>query len=170
MTIVLSTCILRPWQRGDEESLSRHANDRNVWRNLRDVFPHPYTLEDAREWVRHARGVSPPSDFAIVVDGAAVGGIGLVVQPDIFRRSAEVGFWVGQAYWGRGIATEALAAFAEYAFSTYDLVRLYAGVIEWNAASGRVLEKAGFTLEGRLRKAVTKDGQTADELIYALVR
>jgi RimJ/RimL family protein N-acetyltransferase len=170
MTIVLSSCTLRPWQRGDEPSLARHANDREVWRNLRDVFPYPYTMEAARDWVRHARSVSPTSDFAIVVDGAPVGGIGLVVQPDIFRRSAEVGFWVGREHWGRGLATEALSAFVEYAFTTFDLVRLYAGVIEWNAPSGRVLEKAGFSLEGRLRKAVLKDGQIADELLYALVR
>jgi RimJ/RimL family protein N-acetyltransferase len=170
MEIVLATCSLRPWKRGDEASLTRHANDREVWRNLRDLFPHPYTMDAARDWVRHARTISPPTDLAVVVDGAAIGGIGLVVQPDMFRRSAEIGYWLGQEYWGRGIATEAVTAFVEYAFSTFDLVRLYAGIIDWNVASGRVLEKAGFVLEGRLRKAITKDGQTADELIYALVR
>jgi len=108
--------------------------------------------------------------FAFIVEGSAVGGIGLVLKDDVFRRSAEIGYWLGEGYWGRGIATEAVRALTEYAFVTFDLCRLHAGVFEWNPASMRVLEKAGYTLEARHRKNVTKDGETIDRLVYALVR
>lgn len=169
MIITLSRCTLRPWRPGDEAGLARHANDREVWRNLRDAFPHPYTIHDAREWVRHVDVQAPVTEFAIVVGGEAAGGIGFIVQSDIFRRSAEVGFWIGREHWGRGIVTEALVAVTDYAFASFDLVRMYAGVIDWNLAYSRVLEKAGYALEGRLRRAVTKDGSVADELLYGKV-
>jgi RimJ/RimL family protein N-acetyltransferase len=104
------------------------------------------------------------------VDEEAVGGIGFTVQPDVAHRSAEIGYWLGEKFWGRGIATEALKAVTEYAFANYDLCRLYAHVFDWNPASARVLEKAGYRFEGRLKKSVTKNGQTIDQLIYAMVR
>ncbi len=167
----LSRCTLRPWRRGDEASLVAHANNRHVSRNLKDRFPFPYTPAAADEWIALATGAQgPPRNFAITVDGAAVGGIGLELGADVFRRSAEIGYWLGEPYWGRGIATEALRAVTDYAFATFDLCRLEAGVFEWNAASARVLEKAGYALEGRHRKSVTKDGQTIDRLVYALLR
>jgi RimJ/RimL family protein N-acetyltransferase len=104
------------------------------------------------------------------VNGEAVGGIGLEPQADVARRSAEIGYWLGEAYWGRGIATEAVRAVTDYGFAHGDLVRIYATVFEWNRASMRVLEKAGYQLEGRRRQAVTKDGQTIDDLLYAIIR
>jgi RimJ/RimL family protein N-acetyltransferase len=110
------------------------------------------------------------TSYAIVVDGEAVGGIGIVLQPDVFRRSAEIGYWLGEQYWGRGIVTEALRALTEYAFANFDLCRIYAGVFESNPASMRVLEKAGYAFEGRMKKAVTKDGKTMDDFIYAITR
>lgn len=148
----------------------RHANNRNVWINLRDRFPHPYTTADARRWLDSVVGMKPESNFAIAVGGEAVGGIGFTVQPDVARRSAEIGYWLGEEFWGRGIATEALIAVTDYAFSNYDVCRLYAHVFDWNAASARVLEKAGYVFEGRLRKSVTKDGHTIDQLMYAMIR
>ncbi len=166
----LTRCIIRSWRPGDEASLVRHANNRNVWRNLRDEFPHPYTPADAAEWIRKATGASPETAFAIAVDGAAVGGIGLRLGHDVYRRSAEIGYWLGEAYWGRGIATEAVHAMTDYGFARFDLARLWAGVFESNPASTRVLEKAGYELEARLRQSVTKDGQTMDELLYAIIR
>lgn len=169
MELELARCTLRPWRVGDESSLVANANNRRVWRNL-SRLPHPYTLTDADAWIARASVQSPPTDFAIVVDGAAVGGIGVELGREVFYRSAEVGYWLGEAYWGRGIATEALRAVTEYAFMTFDLCRLQAGVFEWNRASMRVLEKAGYTLEARHRKNVTKDGETIDRLLYALVR
>ncbi|MGH7406412.1 MAG: GNAT family N-acetyltransferase [Candidatus Methylomirabilales bacterium] len=102
--------------------------------------------------------------------GEAVGRIGLDLQTDVHRRSAEIGFWLAEPYWGRGIATEAVRAMTDFAFATFDLCRIFAGVFEWDPASVRVLEKAGYAYEGRLRKSVTKDGQTIDAFLYAVVR
>jgi ribosomal-protein-alanine N-acetyltransferase len=170
MEIELSKSTLRAWRSGDEESLVRHANNRAVWRNLRDLFPHPYTLADAAHWIEIANPTEKITNFAIVVDGSAVGAIGLVLKDDVFRRSAEIGYWLGEEYWGRGIVTEAVCAVTEYAFGTFDLCRVFAGVFEWNPGSMRVLEKAGYELECRMHKSVTKDGHTIDELIYAMVR
>lgn len=161
---------MRSWEWRDRNSLVRHANNKNVWINLRDRFPHPYTLADARYWLDSVVGTKPETNFAIVVDDEAVGGVGYTIQPDVGHRSAEIGYWLGEEFWGRGIASEALVVVTEHAFSTYDLCRLYAHVFEWNPASARVLEKAGYAFEGRLRKSVTKNGQTIDQLMYAAIR
>jgi len=170
MEFRLSKSTLREWKPGDAKSLVRHANNRKIWRNLRDAFPHPYTLADAKRWIKIANPTTPETNFAIVVEGAAVGGIGLLLKNDVFRRSAEIGYWLGEEYWGRGIVTEAVRAVTDYAFETFDICRVYAGVFEWNPASIRVLEKAGYEFEGRMKKSVTKDGHTIDELIYAIIR
>ena len=170
MEIKLNKSTLRPWKHGDEESLVRHANSRRIWRNLRDAFPHPYTLADAKRWIEIANPAPPLLNFAIVVDDEAVGGIGLLLKEDVFRRSVEIGYWLGEEYWGRGIVTEAVRAVTDYAFATLDICRVYAGVFEWNAGSIRVLEKAGYEFECRLKKSVTKDGETIDELIYTMIR
>jgi RimJ/RimL family protein N-acetyltransferase len=166
----LEGCAIRSCRSGDAASIARFANDRRIWRNLRDRFPFPYTRDDAVAWIRHASEMRPETHFAIDVGGLAVGAIGFELQPDVYRRSAEVGYWLGHAYWGRGITTQALRALTDYAFSSFDICRLYAGVFAWNPASARVLEKAGYTLEGRLRQRVTKDGESLDELLYAIVR
>lgn len=171
MEFKLKTCTVRSWRWGDRDAIVRHANNRNVWLNLRDRFPHPYTHSDARNWLDMVVGIKPETNFAIAIDDEAVGGIGYTVQPDVGHRSAEIGYWLGEEFWGRGIATEALIAVTEHAFSTNDnLCRLYAHVFEWNPASARVLEKAGYVFEGRLRKSVTKNGQTIDQLMYATVK
>ncbi|MFN2383863.1 MAG: GNAT family N-acetyltransferase [Gemmatimonadota bacterium] len=162
--------VVRSWHRGDAASLVRHADDREVWRNLRDRFPSPYTEGDAKRWLRVASREDPGMNFAIAVDGEAVGGIGLGAQPDVFRRSVEIGYWLGRPYWGRGIMTEAVRAVTAYGFATLDVGRIFAGVFDWNPASARVLEKAGYTFEARLRRDVTKDGHTLDRLMYAVTR
>ncbi len=163
---------LRAWRPGDEAALVKYANNRNIWINLRDRFPHPYTMDDATAWVQSVKDQRPVMNFAIATsnDDEAIGSIGLTLQEDVHRRSGEIGYWLAEPFWGRGIATRAVRALTEYAFTNFDLVRLYANVFEWNPASGRVLEKAGFTLEGRLRKNITKDGNTIDQFLYALVR
>ena len=161
---------LRPWRREDAASLVRHADNRNVWINLRDTFPHPYTPADARQWLERVTAIRPATHFAIAVGGDAVGGIGFEPQADVLRRSAEVGFWLGEPFWGRGITTAALVALSAHAFAAADLVRLYACVFEWNPASMRVLEKAGYVREACLRHAVVKDGRIIDQYVYALVR
>jgi ribosomal-protein-alanine N-acetyltransferase len=170
MEINLGHFQVREWRRGDEESLARHANNPNVAHNLRQRFPHPYTLEDAKAWVTHAVSEDPATNFAIVVNGEAAGGIGFERQHDIAERSLELGYWLGEAHWGRGIVTDAVRALSEHMFANFDVCRIYATVFGENPASVRVLEKAGFTCEGRLRQAATKGGRTFDLLLYALIR
>lgn len=162
--------LLRPWRSGDEESLVRHADNRKVWRNLRDQFPHPYTRAHAEAWLRQVSTETRTLNFAMVVEGSAAGGIGLRLGRDVHRRSAEIGFWLGEAYWGRGIITEAVRAVTDHGFQSLDLCRIQAAVFEWNPASMRVLEKAGYTCEGRLKRSVIKDGQTIDAFLYAVTR
>jgi RimJ/RimL family protein N-acetyltransferase len=170
LELKLKSCSVRSWDWRDRDAIVRHADNRNVWINLRDRFPHPYTLNDARRWLDMVVGQKPETNFAIEVAGEAVGGIGFTVQFDVARRSAEIGYWLGEEFWGRGIATEALIAVTDHAFSHYDVCRLFAHVFDWNSASARVLEKAGYEFEGRLKKSVTKDGRTIDQLMYAMIR
>lgn len=170
MEFKLTSCTVRSWEWRDRDAIVRHANNRNVSINLRDRFPFPYTHADARNWLDLVVDAKPETNFAIAVAGETVGGIGFTIQNDVARRSAEIGYWLAEEFWGRGIATESLVAVTEYAFSTYDLCRLYAHVFDWNPASARVLEKAGYAFEGRLKKSVTKEGQTIDQLMYAMIR
>ncbi len=170
MELRLSSCTLRPWQTGDATALVRHADNIRVWENLRDSFPHPYTLSDARSWIEKANSIPRGLHFAIVVNDEAVGGIGLTIGADIHKGSAEMGYWLAENYWRKGIVTEAVIALRRYAFANLNLCRIFAGVFESNTASQRVLEKAGFVLEGRLRKHVTKQGVVMDELIYSSLR
>jgi [ribosomal protein S5]-alanine N-acetyltransferase len=164
-------CLLRPWTHSDVPALVRYANNRKIWANVRDRFPHPYTRADAEQWTAYASKKSPVTDFAIEVNGEAVGGIGLVLREDVERCGAEVGYWLGEPLWGKGIATAAVRALTTYAFGEFPyLVRLYAMTYEDNVASQRVLEKAGFVREGVLRKNAFKDGRYRDQPIYALVR
>ena len=170
MKLQLASCSVRSWEWHDRDAIVRHANNRKISINLRDRFPYPYTASDARTWLEIVVGSKPETNFAIDVAGEAVGGIGFTLQPDVAHRSAEIGYWLGEGFWGRGIATEALIAVSDYAFASYDICRLYAHVFEWNRASARVLEKAGYEFEGRLRKSVTKEGQTIDQFMYAMIR
>jgi len=167
MEIELPSCVVRSWTWKDCDALVHHANNRNIWINLRDRFPYPYTREDGKRWLEIATEIKPETNFAIAVQGEAIGAIGFSIQSDVGYRSAEIGYWLGEGFWGRGIATQALRAVTDYAFEHYDLCRLYAHVFEWNMASARVLEKAGYTLEARLKKSVTKDERTIDQLLYA---
>lgn len=169
MILTLETCEVRSWRATDVESLVRHANNRKIWVNLRDRFPHPYTRSDGRAFIRTARKMRPETFFAIAVDDAAVGGIGFMLQGDVERVSAEVGFWLGEALWGRGIATEALGAVTRYALERHHLTRLFAVPFASNAASCRVLEKAGYILEARLHRSAIKDGAIVDQLQYGFI-
>jgi ribosomal-protein-alanine N-acetyltransferase len=167
MHLILKTCELRSWRPGDLDSMVAHANNRNVWINLRDRFPHPYTTRDGRAFLKHVLAHQPETAFAIAVNGDAVGGIGFQIMDDVERVSAEIGYWLGEPFWGRGIATEALVAVTRYAIATHGLTRIYAVPFAWNTASCRVLEKAGYVLEGRLRRSAVKDGRVTDQLQYA---
>jgi RimJ/RimL family protein N-acetyltransferase len=169
MYVKLTTCEVRSWRPADVESLALHANNRKIWLNLRDAFPHPYTKRDAREYIRTVRQRVPETGFAIAVDDEAVGSIGYVLHGDVERVSAEIGYWLAEPFWGRGITTEALTAVTHHAIATHGLTRVFAVPFAWNAASCRVLEKAGYVLEGRLRRSAIKDGRITDQLQYAFI-
>jgi RimJ/RimL family protein N-acetyltransferase len=163
-------CCMRSFVAADAAAIARHANNPAVARGLRDRFPHPYGRTDAETFLRGVAAQAEESDFAIATPLEVIGGIGLQRQHDVHRLTAEIGYWLGEAYWGRGIATGALRALSEWLFATTPLVRLYACVFESNPASARVLEKAGYALEGRLRRAVIKDGHVLDQFLYARLR
>lgn len=137
---------LRPWRLSDCQSLAEYADNIRVWNNLRDGFPSPYTEEDAREYIESTLSKGCVQDFAIVIDGKAIGDIGFIPQSDVERYSAEIGYWLGEPYWGQGIMSGIVFRFVEYIFTTTELVRLYAPVFDYNTASRRVLEKCGFRL------------------------
>ena len=162
-------CVVRAWTETDAGSLVEQANNLNVAKNLRDRFPHPYTKDNAREFLKFAASRQDQSNLAIDVDGAAVGAIGYVPGSDVERFSAEIGYWLGEGYWGRGIATEAVMLVTDHAFAQLNLLRLFALPFAENAASARVLEKAGYVLEGRLRASSVKYGVPRDQLLYARV-
>jgi RimJ/RimL family protein N-acetyltransferase len=162
---------LRPWRAGDEETLVELADDRGIWENMRDIFPHPYVRADAERWIAvHLGWEGPPRHFAIEEEGRLAGGVGFDPLPDVHRVGAEIGYWIGRPFWGRGIATRALTACARYAFERFPFERLQATVFSWNPASARVLEKCGFKLEGVLRRSVVKGDRVGDSLVYARLR
>ena len=167
MHLVLKSCTIRRWQLDDAESLAKHANNRKVWLGLRDLFPHPYTIDDAHEFLQKKIIEQSATIFCIEIDEAAVGGIGIHPGQDVHRHTATVGYWLGEGFWGRGIMTEAVAALTDFCFQNFPLRRISAEVFANNPASARVLEKAGFTLEGRLKNNVLKDGELLDSLLYA---
>ena len=161
---------LRPWRATDVESLARHADDEAVWRGLLDEFPHPYTLDDARQWIEHGSRAPGTIAFAVEIDGEAAGGIGLRLGAGSFRHSGELGYWLGRAYWGQGIMTQAVGAICDYAWRELGLARVASGVFDFNGASMRVLEKNGFVREGVLRAGVVKAGRLVDQVVYARLR
>ena len=170
MQLKLSTVLIRSWSLADAAAVQRHANNRSIWINLRDIFPHPYTLENAKAFLNCVVREKPETTFAIATSSEAIGCIGLRLGVDVHRKTAELGYWLAEPYWGRGIMSEAVSGFTRKAFETFDLQRIYAEPFEWNRASMRVLEKAGFILEGRLRANAFKDGKVVDSFVYARTR
>jgi ribosomal-protein-alanine N-acetyltransferase len=163
---------LRKWRPEDAASIARHADNEKIARNLRDAFPHPYTLQDAQFFVERCAASDETRQLnrAIAVNGEAVGSIGLTLGSDVYRRSAELGYWLAEAFWGKGIMTEAVRRLCAEAFARFDIVRIFAEPYTYNTGSRRVLEKAGFTLEGIMRNGVTKRGKVLDYCMYALLR
>jgi RimJ/RimL family protein N-acetyltransferase len=167
--LVLSRCEVRSWRADDLAALVTYADNRKIWLNLRDRFPHPYTRRAGREFLHAMVTQRPETAFALDVGGEAVGGIGFAMMPDVERVSAEIGYWLAEPFWGRGIATEAVAAVTHYAIEKHGFTRMFAVPFASNAASCRVLEKAGYVLEARLKRSAIKDGQIIDQLQYAFV-
>jgi ribosomal-protein-alanine N-acetyltransferase len=159
-------CALRPLRPGDEESLAEHGNDRDIWLMLRDRFPHPYLVENARQFIAHAAEHDPPVHLAITVDDRVVGMIGFILGSDIERVNAEVGYWVGRRYWKRGLLSAALPGATRYAVERFSLTRVFALVFEHNVGSQRLLEKSGYVREGFLKQSAIKDGAVLDQYLY----
>lgn len=160
---------LRPFNPSDSHSLAFHANNREVWLGVRDIFPFPYTEEDAKSFIEYAISTKTEIILAIDVNGKAVGAIGLHLKDDVFKLNGEIGYWLGAGLHGKGIATNAVAQMVDLAFNEYKLLRVYAEVFSNNPASARVLEKNGFEQEARLKKAVIKDGKVLDLHIFSKI-
>ncbi len=170
MVLEFGEYMIRDLSLADAASISRHADNPGIARALRDLFPSPYSLSDAEEFIAKFSATDPRTVFAIASKTEAFGVIGFFPGQDVYRFSAEIGYWIGEDYWGRGIMTRAVDVFTDYVFRNFEINRLYAGVFSSNPASGRVLEKAGYQCEGTHRANVFKNGEILDELLYAKVR
>ena len=157
---------LKKWSEADLDSLVKYANNWNVAKWLTNGFPHPYTQEDGKAYLSMIANDNPTKVFAIEVNEEAVGSIGIFPQSDLHEKSAEMGYWLAEEFWGQGIMPKAIQEIVEYGFRTFDIVRIFARPFSTNLKSQRVLEKVGFKLEARLEKALFKNGEFMDELIY----
>lgn len=163
---------LRKWNISDAQSIQKYADNKKIADNLRNAFPYPYTLKDAENYINAVirNDESRQCCRAIVTGGEAAGSIGVFLKDDIYCKSAEIGYWLAEKYWGRGIVTEAVKQLCGFAFEHYDIVRIYAEPFEYNLGSRRALEKAGFLLEGVKKKSIYKNGKFFDSCIYALIK
>ena len=159
--------VLREWASTDELPLTSLANNSKVSDNMRDQFPYPYTLADARNWISMNENKIPANSFAIIADNQFAGGCGFFIKEDVYRCSAEIGYWMGEQFWGKGIATEAIGLLLQKISTGFPaIVRVYAEVFEYNKASMKVLEKNGFYLEAIRKKAVIKNGRIISDYIW----
>jgi RimJ/RimL family protein N-acetyltransferase len=162
--------ILRPWRESDLESLVEFGNNPKIARFMTDQFPNPFTEEKARAFIEMASSSEPYRIMAIEVEGKAAGGIGVHPQADVYQKNAELGYWLAEPFWGKGIITQAIGQMVAYGFNTWNITRIYAQPYGTNIGSQKALEKAGFTLEARIEKSIFKNGEYLDELIYAIRR
>ncbi|MGI4751643.1 MAG: GNAT family N-acetyltransferase [Janthinobacterium lividum] len=162
---------LRSWKSGDEVSLLKYADNPKVSAYLENRFPSPYTAVDARFWVdTQLLQPEPVINAALVIKEEVAGGIGIILQSDIYCKNARIGYWLGEPFWGKGIMSEALALFTGYIFDQFEVRRIYAGVFGSNPASAKVLQKAGYQQEALFKKALFKNDLYDDELIFAKLR
>ncbi len=166
----MPSAILRPFIASDYKSIALYANNRLVWENLRDRFPFPYSEEDALQFINMASNYSPTTEFAIDFNGEAIGAAGIILKDDVYKGNGEIGYWIGQPFWGKGIGTQVVKELLGVAFDELKLFRVYAEVFEKNVASTRVLEKNGLTKEALLKNAIIKDGARQSLLIYSIIR
>lgn len=163
-------CTLRRLRADDATNIAKQANNPRVAAHLRDRFPHPYSLEDAMRFLEYVNTTEAECVAAIAVHDEVIGAIGVLFRTDVERCSAELGYWIGERFWGRGRATAAVRHFTSWAMPRFGLTRVYAEIFDDNPASARVLEKAGFERIGLLRKAAVKHGVHHDYILYDLVR
>lgn len=164
--------ILREWREEDVEDVVRVADNPNIANNLRNTFPNPYTMDDARWYVNDCIEKEGKGQItrAIEVDGKVVGSIGIFIQTDVYEKSGELGYWLSEDYWRQGITSRAARMICEEAFAKFDIIRIYAEPFDYNAGSRGVLEKAGFTYEGTMRNGVYKNGKVHSYCMYSLLR
>ncbi len=161
---------LRPWRITDLPSLVRHANNPNIARQLTNQFPSPYTEVHANAFIEMATSHDPVRIMAIVINGEACGGIGIHPQSDVYCKNAELGYWLSESYWGKGIVSQLIPKMIHHGFENFPIDRIYARPYGRNIASQKVLEKSGFKLEAKMEKTFYKNGEYLDELIYAIRR
>ncbi|MEG2156130.1 MAG: GNAT family N-acetyltransferase [Burkholderiaceae bacterium] len=170
VALALPGWTLRAWRAADAESLAQHASNIRIWRNMSDGFPFPYSLAVARHWVDRGHIALGGSNWAIACDDLAVGGAGIHPGEGQSACSVEIGYWLGEAYWGRGVSTQVVAALTRIAFEPLGVTRVFAPVHADNPASMRVLEKNGFEREGLQRRSVIKAGEPIDICTWARIR
>ncbi len=161
---------IRSFKNTDAEQIAKLLNNKKIWDNLRDYIPSPYLIDDAREFITLCQSEKPQNTFVIDIEGLAVGVISLTVQSDIYRKSAELGYWLGEPFWNNGYVTQAIEKIIDYGFNKLDLIRIYAGVFEHNKASQRVLEKTGFEFECVFKKSIIKNDIILDEYRYSIIK
>lgn len=165
----MSLVTIRKLRESDAENLAKYGNNKKIWDNMRDYFPNPYSLEDGKNFVNLISSKEPITTFALAYDDQLVGIIGYNLQTDIYSHSAEIGYWLAEPFWGKGITTKALKLTIDHAFNVMDIKRLYTSVFEHNIGSIKVLEKVDFHFEGKGVKAVVKNGIYYDDLRYSLL-
>jgi ribosomal-protein-alanine N-acetyltransferase len=158
--------ILREWKRSDAEALAAIANNKKIWDNVRDRLPFPYTKKDAKEWLELVKKQKTVTTFCIEVDGNLAGSIGVTLKDDVYRKTAEIGYFIAEEYWGRGVATEAIKQMVSYVQKEFDITRIYAEVFEYNKASMRALEKNGFYLECIRKRGAFKNNVIIDDHVW----
>ena len=161
---------IRPWDLDDLTDLVRHAGNYNVAKNLRNRFPHPYSIADGEKFIRYQMEKDPTQHFAITANGHAIGSIGLMLMKDIHCKNAEIGYWIAESYWGKGVMSSMVPEIVGYGFENFDITRIFAVVSNRNIGSGKVLENSGFDLEARFKSTLFKNGSFHDELVYAIRR
>lgn len=159
---------LRPWHLDDLNTLVELANNKNIARFMADVFPHPYTIDNGKTFIGFATTNPNSKIFAITFNGKPIGSIGLHLQTDILRKNAEIGYWLGEAYWGKGIIKQVIPQIVDYGFKNLDIVRIFARIYGTNIPSQKVIEQSDFKLEGKFEKTIFKNNEFLDELIYAI--
>lgn len=154
------------------ESIVKYANNKKIADNLRNAFPHPYTLEEAYKFIETCKNNGEKKDIvrAVVLDGEFAGTVGVFIKDDVYSLSAEIGYWLAEPFWGKGIMTKCVKDLCDYVFKNYNIIRIFTEIFAFNTGSKRVLEKAGFQFEGTKKKAIFKNNKIYDSLAYALIK
>lgn len=162
--------VIRDFELSDTDSLAKYANNYEIFRWVMDNFPFPYSKQNAEEWIAFSKNARDGFNYAIANKSELIGGIGVKFKEDVYRYSWELGYWLGEPFWGNGIMTAAVKVFSSYLFNNYNIRSLIANVYEGNLASMKVLKKAGFKLDGVIRKAVFKEKLFLDLYVYSILR